>query len=148
MANRLDTALIFGLLSLFHLIGGAALGAGLRGRRGLPVAWGILIGVVPLYFGGERVFLLGDWLPLSWQLLVLAVAAIGVGSCMPRLAAFFLRRGMASMMIGTLIMAAAAVIAGWLDSRNAALISQVVGGIGFLFGAMWFGAGIKQLRGK
>lgn len=148
MTDRFDTALIFGLLSIFHLIGGAALGAGLCARRPLPMAWGMLLGVTPLYFGGERVLLLGDWLPLIWQLMVLTVAAAGVGLRLPGLRAFFLRQGMSALMIGTLIMAAAAVVAGWLASRGAELISQIVGGIGFLFGAMWFGAGIKQMRGK
>ncbi len=148
MTDKFDTALIFGLLSLFHLIGGAALGAGLSARRWLPIAWGALLGVAPLYFGAERIWLLGDWLPLVWQLAVLAVAAIGGGWRLPGLRAFFLRQGMASLMVGTLIMAVAAVTAAWLVNRGAELVSQVVGGIGFLFGAMWFGAGIKQLRGK
>lgn len=147
MTDRFDTALIFGLLALFQVIGGAALGAGLRARRRLPMAWGALFGSAPLYFGVERVWLLGDWLPLIGQLAVVAASMFGVG-LLPRVRAFFLHQGMASLMIGTLIMAAAAVIAAWLVSREAELISQVVGGIGFLFGAMWFGAGIKQLRGK
>jgi len=148
MTDRLDTALIFGLLTLFHLIGGAALGAGLRARRRLPAAWGVLVGVAPLYFGGERIFLLGDWVPFIWQTTVVVAAATGMGFRLPRWRAFFLRQGMSSLMIGTLIMAAAAVTAGWLVSRGNELISQIVGGIGFLFGAMWFGAGIKQMRGK
>lgn len=148
MTDRFDTALIFGLLTLFQVIGGAALGAGLRIRRWLPVIWGVLLGVAPLYFGAERVLLLGDWLPLIWQLAVLAIAAAGVGIRLSGVRGFFLRPGMNSLMIGTLIMAAAAVVAAWLVNRGAELISQIIGGIGFLFGAMWFGAGIKRLRGK
>lgn len=148
MTDRFDTALIFGLLALFQVIGGAALGTGFRARRRLPVVWGALLGVTPVYFGAERVLLLGDWLPLIWQLVVLAVAATGVGIRLSGVRNFFLRPGMNSLMAGTLIMAAAAVVAAWLVNRGAELISQIVGGIGFLFGAMWFGAGIKQLRGK
>lgn len=148
MTDRFDTALIFGMFSVFHLLGGAALGAGLWGRRWLPVVWGLLIGVAPLYFGAERIILLGDWLPLLWQLGIVAAGALGVGVRLARLRAFFLQRGMASLMAGTLIMAAAAVTAAWLVSRGAELGAQIIGGLGFLFGAMWFGAGIKQLRGK
>ena len=54
MSNSVDAALIFGFLSFFHFWGGAALGAGIRGRRLLPVLWGVLIGGAPLYFGIER----------------------------------------------------------------------------------------------
>ena len=51
-------------------------------------------------------------------------------------------------MIGTFIMVAAAVLGAWLLRSGAEIISLIVGGIGFLFGAMWFGSGIQQLRGK
>ena len=65
-----------------------------------------------------------------------------------RVSGFFLRSGMNGLMIGTFIMAASAVAAAGLVRQGAEIGSQVVGGIGFLFGAMWFGAGVKQLRGK
>lgn len=149
MYNTLDTVIIFAVLSLFHVLGGAALGAGLRGRRGLPAAWGLLIGAGPLYLGIERGLKLGSWVPLAWQLAVLAACALAVG--LPKasqLRAFFLRRGMTSLMLGTFIMAAAATLAAWLVRQGAVIGSQIIGGIGFLFGAMWFGAGLKQLRGK
>ena len=55
---------------------------------------------------------------------------------------------MTALMIGTFIMAAAAVLGAWLLRSGAEIISLIVGGVGFLFGAMWFGAGIQQLRGK
>ncbi len=149
MYDPLDTAIIFSVLTLFHLLGGAALGAGLAGRRGLPVAWGLLIGGGPLYFGIERGLALGSWLPLAWQLGVLAACAAAVG--LPpraRVRALFLRPGMDRLMIGTFIMAAAATLAAWLEREGSAWGAQVIGGIGFVFGAMWFGAGLKQLRGK
>lgn len=149
MSDSSDTLLIFAILSIFQVGGGAALGAGLVGRRGLPVAWGLLIGASPLYFGIERGLKLDSWLPLAWQLglLIACVLAMSLPQA-SRLRAFFLRRGMASLMIGTFIMAFAATGAAWLVNRGAEIGSQIIGGIGFLFGAMWFGAGIKQLRGK
>ncbi len=148
MFNSLDTLLIFTLLAVFNLWGGAAIGAGIRGRRALPVLWGILIGAAPLYFGIERLVTLDEWLPLACQIACLAIAALAVGLSLPRLRAFFLKEGMNALMIGTFIMAAAAVLGAWLSRGGAEIISLIVGGIGFLFGAMWFGAGIQQLRGK
>lgn len=149
MYDLLDTVIIFGVLTLFHLLGGAALGAGLAGRRGIPVAWGLLIGGGPLYFGLERGLKLGSWLPLAWQLAVLIACALAVGLLQrSRLRSFFLRPGMDRLMIGTFIMAAAATLAAWLEREHAAFAAQIIGGIGFVFGAMWFGAGLKQLRGK
>jgi hypothetical protein len=146
MFNSLDTLLIFTILAAFNLWGGAAIGAGIRGRRVLPVLWGILIGGAPLYFGIERLAMLDRWLPLACQLACLVGAALAVGLAFPRLRAFFLREGMAALMIGTLIMAAAAVLGAWLLRGGAEIVSLIVGGIGFLFGAMWFGSGIQQLR--
>lgn len=146
MFNSLDTLLIFTILAAFSLWGGAAIGAGIRGRRALPVLWGILIGGAPLYFGIERLVTLNDWLPLACQLACLAGAALAVGLRLPRLRAFFLHDGMTALMIGTFIMVAAAVLGAWLSRSGLEIISLIVGGVGFLFGAMWFGAGIQQLR--
>ena len=148
MFNSLDTLLIFTILAAFNLWGGAAIGAGIRGRRALPVLWGILIGGAPLYFGIERLVTLSEWLPLACQLACLAGAAVAVGLALPRVRAFFLKEGMTALMIGTFIMVAAAVLGAWLSRSGAEIISLIVGGIGFLFGAMWFGSGIQQLRGK
>jgi len=148
MFNSLDTLLIFTILAAFNLWGGAAIGAGIRGRRVLPVLWGILIGGAPLYFGIERLVMLGEGLPLACQIACLVGAALAVGLSLPRLRAFFLKEGMNALMIGTIIMAIAAVLGAWLLRGGAEIISLIVGGSGFLFGAMWFGAGIQQLRGK
>ncbi len=149
MNNSLNTVLVFGVLTFFHVVGGAALGAGLRGQSRLLIAWGLLIGAGPCYFGIEQGIKLGAWLPLLWQVTVLVGCLLAVSRPRAsRMAAFFLRSGMNSLMIGTFIMAAAAVAAAWLVRQGAEISSQIIGGIGFLFGAMWFGAGIKQLRGK
>jgi hypothetical protein len=148
MFNSLDTLLIFSVLAVFNLWGGAAIGAGIRGRRALPVLWGALIGGAPLYFGVERLATLGAPLALACQLACLIGAALVVGLGLPRLRAFFLKEGMAALMIGTFMMTAAAVLGAWLLRGGAELISLIVGGAGFLFGAMWFGAGVQQLRGK
>ncbi len=115
MSNSLDVLLIFTLLAAFNLWGGAAIGAGVRGRRVLPVLWGVLIGGAPLYFGVERLVTLGEWLPLACQIACLVSAALAVGLSLPRLRAFFLKEGMTALMIGTFIMAAAAVVGAWLS---------------------------------
>ena len=148
MFNTIDTLLIFAVLTPFLLLGGAAIGAGIRGRRWLPVVWGVLIGGAPLYLGIERATKLGDWLPLAWQAACLGAAALVVGLSVPRLRNLILRRGSTTLMIGTLIMAAAALLAAWIDRGGSEIVSLIVGGTGFLFGAMWFGAGVQQLRGK
>ena len=93
MFNSLDTLLIFTILAAFNLWGGAAIGAGIRGRRALPVLWGILIGGAPLYFGIERLVTLSEWLPLACQLACLVGAALAVGLALPRVRAFFLHDG-------------------------------------------------------
>jgi hypothetical protein len=148
MRSSVDAALIFGFLSFFHFWGGAALGAGIRARRIPPILWGALIGGAPLYFGIERGMVLGEWGWLAWQLLVLAVSALLTFARLPRLRALFLTQGMTTLTIGTFIMAAGAIAGAWLFRLGSEFWSLAAGGIGFLFGSMWFGAGIKQLRGR
>jgi hypothetical protein len=146
--NALDAAIVFGFLSFLHFWGGSAIGAGARGRRFLPVVWGLLVGAAPLYFGVERGRTLGVWGALAWQLAVLGLSAVLVAAALPRVRALFLRPGMDSLMVGTFIMAAAAVIGAWFFRAGSELGSLLAGGAGFLFGAMWFGAGLKRLRGR
>ncbi len=158
MNNPLDTILIFGFLAFFHLWGGAAIGAGARGRRPLPVLWGLLIGGAPLYFGVERLIRQisgfseesgiwpGVW--LTWQVACLCGAALAVGFGLPKARALFLREGMAGLMVGTFIMAVAAIAGALFFRGGSELLSLAVGGAGFLFGAMWFGSGIQRLREK
>lgn len=146
MTNPTDTALVFGFLTLFHALGGGAIGAGLRGRRALPVVWGLLIGAAPLYFGIERVTRLHSWTGLVWQIAALAASAAAVAWRLPRLRALTLRAGMNTLIIGTFIMTAGAVLGAWLLKSGSEIGSLIAGGLSFLFGAMWFGAGIKQLR--
>ena len=68
---------------------------------------------------------------------------------LPRLRALFLTQGMNTLTIGTFIMAAGGgPRAPGSSGRVGVSVAGWSGGIGFLFGAMWFGAGIKQLRGK
>ncbi|MGE5601778.1 MAG: hypothetical protein ACM30E_01930 [Nitrososphaerales archaeon] len=148
MSNSLDAALIFGFLSFLNFWGGAAAGAGARGRRVLPVLWGCLIGGAPVYFGIERGVTLGEWGWLVWQCLVFAASALLIANRLPRLRALFLTDGMNTLVIGTFIMAVGAVLGAWFFRQGSEFWSLAAGGVGFLFGAMWFGAGIKQLRGK
>ena len=148
MNNTLDAALVFGFLTFFHLWGGAAFGAGLRAQRWLPVLWGLLIGGAPLYFGIERAAKLGSWGGLAWQVGCFAAAALAVGLSLPRLRAALLTEAAAALMIGTFIMCGGAVVGAVFYQRGADLLSLVVGGAAFLFGAMWFGNGLQQLRGS
>lgn len=148
MSNFLDAALIFGFLSFFHLWGGAAIGAGLAGRKAWPVLWGCLVGGAPLYFGIERGATLGEWGWLVWQIGLIVVSAVLVANRLPRFRALFLTPGMDTLTKGTFIMVAGAVIGAWFFRMGAEFWSLAAGGIAFIYGAMWFGAGIKQLRGK
>ena len=77
-----------------------------------------------------------------------SLSALLTACRLPRLRALFLTQGMNTLMIGTFIMAVGAVAGAWFFRLGSEFWSLAVGGIGFLFGAMWFGAGIKQLRGK
>ncbi len=148
MSNSLDAALIFAFLAFFHFWGGAAMGAGLQGRRLWPALWGALIGVAPFYFGIERGAKLGEWGWLAWQALVVVASLVLVAFRLPRLRARFLSDGMVTLAKGTFIMVVGAVLGAWFFRQGREFWSLTVGGISFLFGAMWFGAGIKQLRGK
>lgn len=148
MSNSLDTALIFAFLGFFHFWGGAAFGAGLRGRRWPAAVWGLLIGGAPFYFGIERGTDQAAWGALLWQVGVFAASALLVGLALPRFRAVFLRDGMTALTVGTFIMAAGAIVGAWFFRQGAEAWSLVAGGIGFLFGAMWFGAGLKKLRGR
>jgi hypothetical protein len=147
MSNPLDALLFFGFLTFLHLWGGAAIGAGVRGRRALPILWGLLVGGTPLYFGIERVAKLNSWVGLGWQVVCLVLAALLVGLAAPRLRAVFLRPGMRSLMIGTFIMAGGAVIGALFFQLGSEALSLIIGSLIFLFGAMWFGSGVQQLRG-
>jgi hypothetical protein len=146
MNDTLDVALVFGFLSFFQLWGGAAFGAGVRARRWLPVFWGLLIGGAPLYFGIERVAKLGSWGGLAWQVGCFIAAALAVGLALPRLRAGLLTEGAAALMIGTFIMCGGAVLGAIFYQRGSDVLSLVVGGAAFMFGAMWFGSGLRQLR--
>jgi len=148
MSNSIDAALVFGFLGFFHFWGGAALGAGIHARRLPPILWGALIGGAPLYFGVERGIALNEWGWLGWQLLVLVASALLIFYRLPRLRALFLARGMTTLTIGTFVMAFGAVTGAWFFRLGSEFWSLTAGGIGFLLGAMWFGAGIKQLRGR
>jgi hypothetical protein len=148
MNNAFDAALVFAFIGFFNLWGGAAFGAGVRARRGLPVAWGLLVGATPFYFGIERGLALGDWGGLIWQLGCFAVAALASAYRMPRLRAMFLREGATALMIGTFIMALGAVLGALFFRSGAETLSLIVGGAAFMIGAMWFGSGLKQLRSR
>jgi hypothetical protein len=148
MNNTLDTLLIFGFLTFFELWGGAAIGAGLTGRKALPIVWGALIGGLPLYFGIERGIMLGTWGGLLWQVAALLATGLAVGLRLPRIRSLFLRAGMSALMIGTFVMLAGAAAGAWLFRAGSEPLSLIVGGLLFFFGAMWVGSGIQQLRAK
>jgi hypothetical protein len=146
--DAIDTATVFGFLSFFSLWGGSAFGAGISARRWLPVAWGLLVGATPFYFGIERVLALDAWGGLVWQVGCFVAAAIAVGWRMPRLRSVFLKDGASALMTGTFIMVAGAALGALFFRNGSEALSLIVGGIAFIFGAMWFGSGLKQLRGR
>lgn len=148
MSGTVDAALIFGFLSFFHFWGGAAIGAGIAGRKVMPVLWGLLIGALPLYLGIERGLALSEWGWLVWQLGVLLISVFLLLTRLPRLRALFLTQGMNTLIIGTFLMAVGGVLGAWFFRQGSEFLSLLTGGIAFLFGSIWFGAGIKQLRGK
>ena len=144
----MDALLFFGFFSFLQLWGGAAIGAGLRERRLLPVLWGIVVGGFPLYFGFERIRVLGSWPGLTWQVFCLLGSALAVGLRLPRLRAWLVRDGMTAIMIGTVLMGVFALLGASLLRAGSEALSILIGGVGFIFGAMWFGSGLRQLRGK
>jgi hypothetical protein len=114
----------------------------------MPVLWGLLIGVAPLYLGIERGRALGEWGWLAWQVGLLLVSAGLLAARLARLRALFLTQGMNTLIIGTFLMAVGGVLGAWFFRQGSEFLSLLTGGIAFLFGSIWFGAGIKQLRGR
>ena len=147
MTGGLDAVLIFAFLCFLHAWGGAALGAGVAGRRWLPIAWGLLVGGAPLYFGLERGLVLGQWAGLAVQLGCLVCAAAAVGWRLPGLRARLLAPGMTAVMAGSFLMAGGGLLGALLFRAGRETLSVLAGGVCFIFGAMWFGAGVQQLRG-
>jgi hypothetical protein len=148
MSSSPDTLFLFGLLTFLHLWGGAAIGAGLRSRAALPVLWGLLVGVAPMVFGIERGIRLDAWAGLAWQVACLFASMLFVATGPARFRAWLLQAGMTSVMIGSLLMAGGALVGAILFRRGSEVLSLVLGGAGFMFGAMWFGSGLFRLRGK
>jgi hypothetical protein len=148
MEGRLTALFLFGLLTFLHLWGGAAIGAGLRAKVALPLLWGLLVGIAPMAFGIQRLMLLNSWAGLLWQIACLLTSAIAVAIGLPRLRAWLLQPGMSAIMIGTLLMAGGALVGAVLFRRGTETLSLILGGAGFIFGAMWMGSGLNRLRGK
>jgi hypothetical protein len=148
MEGRLTALFLFGLLTFLHLWGGAAIGAGLRAKVALPLLWGLLVGIAPMAFGIQRLMLLNSWAGLLWQIACLLTSAIAVAIGLPRLRAWLLQPGMTAIMIGTLLMAGGALVGAVLFRRGTETLSLILGGAGFIFGAMWMGSGLDRLRGK
>lgn len=146
--TSLEAAFVFAILAFLQFWGGLALGAGIWGRKPMPILWGLLIGVVPLYLGLERGLVLGSWVALAGQMAVLLLSAAWVIVRPSRLREAFLKPGMNTLMIGTFLIAGGAVLGALFFRFGSEPLSLIVGGAGFIFGAMWFGAGIKKLRGK
>ena len=156
MESRPTTLFLFGLLTFLHLWGGAAIGAGLRlaagtglrAKAAVPLLWGLLVGVAPMFFGIQRVMLLNSWGGLCWQVACVLASAIAVAVRLPRLRAWLLQPGMRAIMIGSLLMAGGALVGAVLFRHGTEALSLILGGVGFVFGAMWMGSGLHQLRRK
>lgn len=148
MEDRLTTLVLFGFLTFLHLWGGAAIGAGLRAKAALPMLWGLLVGIAPMAFGIQRLMPLNSQAGLFWQIACLLTSAIAVAIGLPRLRAWILQPGMNAIMIGTLLMTGGALVGAVLFRSGTETLSLILGGAGFIFGAMWMGSGLHQLRGK
>ncbi len=148
MSGGLDAAFVFGILTFFQLWGGAAFGAGVRARRALPILWGLLVGGAPVYLGIERGVVLGAWGSLLWQVGCFIAAAWTAGVRLPNLRARLLTPAASALMLGTFIMGVGAGLGAFFFQRGSETLSLVVGGLAFLFGAMWFGSGLGQLRSR
>lgn len=148
MNDKLDTLFLFGLLTFLHLWGGAAIGAGVRARAALPMVWGLLVGITPMVFGIEQVMRLNSWTGLSWQIACLLASAVAIALGPARIRVWLLQSGMTAVMIGSLLMAGGALVGAVLFRRGSELLSFLLGGAGFIFGAMWFGSGLYRLLGK
>jgi hypothetical protein len=148
MNNRLDALFLFGFLTFLNLWGGAAIGAGLRAKIALPVLWGLLVGISPMVFGVERGIRLDSWAGLAWQIACLLASAVAIAIGPLRFRAWLLQPGMTAVMIGSLLMAGGALAGAVLFRNGSEMLSLLLGGVGFIFGAMWFGSGLYRLRGK
>jgi hypothetical protein len=148
MNNRLDTLFLFGFLTFLHLWGGAAIGAGVRAKAALPTVWGLIVGITPMVFGIEQVIRLDSWAGLCWQIACLLGSAVAVAIGPVRIRTWLLQSGMTAVMIGSLIMAGGALVGAVLFRRGSETLSLFLGGVGFVFGATWFGSGLFRLRGK
>ncbi len=148
-ATHFDAALIFGFLSFFQFWGGAAVGAGMqRAPRAAGACGAAWSAPSPLYFGIERGLALGEWGWLVWQVLLFA-AERAAGRLSPAAAAGAVPDpGHEHPDHRHLHHGRRRVLGAWFFRLGSEFLSLAAGGIGFLFGAIWFGAGIKQLRGK
>jgi hypothetical protein len=148
MNTSLDALFLFGFLTFLHLWGGAAIGAGVRAKTALPILWGLLVGITPMVFGIEQVIRLDSWAGLAWQIACLVASTVAVAMGPIRIRSWLLQSGMTAVMIGSLLMAGGALVGAVLFRRGSEMLSLLLGGVGFIFGAMWFGSGLYRLRGK
>jgi hypothetical protein len=98
--------------------------------------------------GVERGIRSDLWVGLSWQVACLLVSAIVVATGPARFRTWLLQAGMTAVMIGSLLMVGGALLGAVLFRRGSELLSLILGGAGFMFGALWFGSGLARLRGK
>ena len=142
------TWLLLGLAGLASFAAGAAAGTGLREKQALPAIWGTLAGAALLYAGRAT----GAGMSAAGSLAGLAICfaggALAAGLGLPSLRSWLIRPAVSALMAGTLIMAFGTLLGAILYQSGLEVPSLVLGGAGFLFGAMWFGSGLKQLREK
>lgn len=145
--------LVFGFLSIFHLIGGAAIGLGWRqwaaawrakGRRTPPFLflWGVLLGLLPLLFalvtrdlrvlGGQGAVLVVGWALAFWL-------ARPLSEAVSRRFVWFIVLGLILMIVGSVL----AVLA--MDATPEDLWQRLAfGGLLFAIGSLILAAGLAQ----
>lgn len=142
---------LFGFVSIFHVIGGAAIGVGLRRLlRGVSVqpifliVWGSFFGVVPLFIGAVELAAKGMPLFFAAEIAVLLGTILLVAFIPDWIAEAFQSQNIYLMLFGSVFLLAGigAGIAAWQE--------DVAAGLAMLFifggaGALMFGIGLTKL---
>ncbi len=146
---------MLGFVSIFHIIGGAAIGSGLRrlshGFALQPIffiVWGVFFGVLPLYIGVSELTAKGFPLFFAAEIMVLLGTILLVAFVPDWIAEAFQSQNIYLILFGSvfLLTGIGAGIAAWQESIAAGLAMFFAFGS---LGTFMFGMGLtKLLKGK